>query len=189
MSQLSFSSKYKKVLRLVFQISLLTLYFTDKAYDSISTENYCGMICLNFWIFKSFCYYLYCSPKPTTNFEITNPEFSRVSIKSDCFWQSCHWSDNSWKFELIFSELVIGSGDQKMLSRTKNYPSWSTAWRDPWRAWSCRNFCRTTSRSQRNRGCHRCPWSPWPFWRGDTYPRGRWSSCPFPSHLQSVNQD
>ena len=59
------------------------------------------------------------------------------------------------------------------------YQDWSTAWRDPCWGWFCPRSCRTISRFQRNRGCHRCPWSPWQSWRWGTSHRWWSSSCSF----------
>ena len=83
------------------------------------------MYCLDFRIFKNFCYYLYCSPDPTTDSEITNPEFFGNQIVCDerkamkNYKTCCNWSKNSLKCEFIFSELVIGSGEQDITMKQK----------------------------------------------------------------------
>ena len=91
----------------------------------ISLENNCRMYCFIFWIFKHFCYYLYRSPDPTTDSEITNPDLFANQIVCDDHSNEKHcktcwnWSKNLIKCKFIFSELVIGSGEQEFIRKQK----------------------------------------------------------------------
>ena len=109
---LNWSKTFAKVFAASFSKSLwIEWYFCNQAYDSrISWENNCQI----------FAYYLYCSSNPTTDSEITNPEFSRnfVVVNKIAFGEKIIQVQrrlvklvlNSWKFAC--SELVIGSGEQ-----------------------------------------------------------------------------